>query len=101
MLMKLIFPYFAFCASVVDFLGAEKPVVIIDEFEVQGNHLEAFLDLHHSIRGVHFDKKSIAKAKIFFGSKSEAKAKRTLFNFLRSEAKRIRFAFAIFAIKRK
>ena len=49
MLMKLIFPHFAFGASVVDFLGAEKPVVIIDEFEVQGNHLEAFLDLHHSI----------------------------------------------------
>ena len=49
MLLKNIFPSIAFGANVADFLAAGKPVAIIDEYEIQGNQLEAFLDLHHSV----------------------------------------------------
>ena len=36
-------------ANVADFLGADKPVAIIDEYEVQGDQLESFLDLHDTV----------------------------------------------------
>ena len=49
MLMKAIFPSMALGANVADFLGAGKPIAIIDEYEVQGDQLEAFLDLHHTV----------------------------------------------------
>ena len=49
MLLKNILPSIALGANVADFLGAGKPVAIIDEYEIQGNQLEVFLDLHHNI----------------------------------------------------
>ena len=36
-------------ANVADFLGDDKPVAIIDEFEVQGDQLESFLNLHDTV----------------------------------------------------
>lgn len=49
MLLKSILPSFALAASVGDYLGDDKPVAIIDEFEVQGDQIETFLNLHFSI----------------------------------------------------
>ncbi|CAG5110587.1 Oidioi.mRNA.OKI2018_I69.chr2.g4973.t1.cds [Oikopleura dioica] len=49
MLLKSILPSFALGASVADYLGENKPVAIIDEFEVQGDQIETFLNLHFSI----------------------------------------------------
>ncbi|CBY08828.1 unnamed protein product [Oikopleura dioica] len=58
MLSKAIFPSIALGASVADYLGAGKPVAIIDEYEVRGNQLEAFLDLHHSVYTQGYQKSS-------------------------------------------
>lgn len=49
MLLKSILPSFALGASVADYLGDDKPVAVIDEFEVQGSQIEFFLNLHFSI----------------------------------------------------
>ena len=49
MLIKAIFPSMALGANVADFLGDDKPVAIIDEYEVQGDQLESFLNLHDTV----------------------------------------------------